>query len=178
MQYRSHHHSRSRGWTSMSTIMNIRRSPQPIALKLRAAVRVAALAIVWSAGSGSAQDLLAADLGRLFFDPQQRAELDRLRLQPPRVAPPPRQIVDAPVVARQPPKDVTLNGYVTRSGGRSTAWINDQPTNAGQASATSAPMPVPFGDAGRRVELKVGQSFSEDAGTRDPLLGGKIQVNR
>lgn len=162
----------------MSKIMNIRRSAQPITWKLRAPVRVAALAIVLSAGSGVAQDLLAADLGRLFFDPQQRAELERLRLQPPRVTPPPRQIVDAPVVARQPPKDVTLNGYITRSGGRSTVWINDQPTNAGHAMATSAPLPVPFGEAGRRVEIKVGQSFSEEGGARDPLAGGKIQVNR
>ena len=162
----------------MSDMMNIRRLTRTIHWNLRAAIRVAALAIVWSAGSGIPQDLRAADLGRLFFDPQQRAELERLRLQPPKAPPRPRQIVEAPIVAPQPPKDVTLNGYVTRSGGRSTVWINDQPTNAGQAPATSAPMPVPFGDTGRRVELKVGQSFGEDAGTRDPLLGGKIQVNR
>ncbi len=163
----------------MSDIMNNRRSTRTIPWNLRTPIRVAALAIVLSVGSGISQDLRAADLGRLFFDPQQRAELDRLRLQPPKAPPRPRQIVEAPIiVAPQPPKDVTLNGYVTRSGGRSTVWINDQPTNTGQASATSAPMPVPFGDAGRRVELKVGQSFGEGAGKRDPLLGGKIQVNR
>ncbi|MFN0303093.1 MAG: hypothetical protein ACKVQU_22370 [Burkholderiales bacterium] len=158
--------------------MNRRRSARTIPWNLRTASRVVALAIVWSAGAGISHDLRAADLGRLFFDPQQRAELDRLRLQPPKAPPRPRQIVETPIVAPQPPKDVTLNGYVTRSGGRSTVWINDQPTNTGQASVTSAPMPVPFGDAGRRVELKVGQSFGEGAGTRDPLLGGKIQVNR
>lgn len=144
----------------------------------RIAMRHWVLVIAIIAGSGMFQDARATDLGRLFFNPQQRAELDRQRRQPPRTITVPPPTVAAPVAAPEPPKDVTLNGYVTRSGGRSTLWVNDQPTNARPGLPTSAPLPVPVGETGKRIPLKVGQSYGEASGTRDPLAGGKIQVNK
>ncbi len=143
----------------------------------RGALAVTALVMAILAASGVSRESVAADLGRLFFDPQQRAELDRARRQPPRQVAPPRPVVQAPVAAPEPAKDVTLNGYVTRSSGRSTLWVNDQAVNARSDLPTSAPLPVPIGDSGKRVQLKVGQSYGEDSGTRDPIAGGKIQVN-
>jgi len=144
----------------------------------RAALSFYGLLIAIVAVSGVLQEARAADLGRLFFDPQQRAELDRQRRQPARTITVPRPTVAAPVVAPEPAKDVTLNGYVTRSGGRSTLWVNDQPSNARPGLATSAPLPVPVGETGKRIPLKVGQSYGEVSGTRDPLAGGKIQVKK
>ena len=140
-------------------------------------IRFAAIAMFLLAGAVHTKPVSAAELGRLFFDPQQRAELDRRRAQPQRqivVAP----IVSAPVIAPPPAKAVTLNGFVTRSDGRSTIWVNDKAASAGNSLGTSAPLAVPIGEADKRIELKVGQSYDDKRGKTDPLAGGRVQVNR
>jgi hypothetical protein len=142
----------------------------------RAALRNAAIAVFFAACATHVPMVTASEIGRLFFDPQERAELDRRRAQPPRmVAPAP---IGAAPIAASPAKAVTLNGFVTQSGGRSTIWINNEAAHGSQGVTTSAPLPVPIGEAGRRIELKVGQSYDDKKGRSDPLAGGRIEVNR
>jgi len=58
-----------------------------------------------------------APVGRIFFTPEQRAQLDTLRTQK-AVA---LQVRDEPV-----PENVTYNGIVRRSDGKASVWINSE----------------------------------------------------
>lgn len=81
-------------------------------------------------------------LGRLFLTPQQRQELDRLRMQDPDSG---------------QRSGLTINGEIRSSSGKRTRWIN------GQADwQSTAPAPA----------LPVGDSFDPITGERQPLLGG------
>jgi len=86
-------------------------------------------------------------LGRLFLTPQQRQELDRLRMQEP---------------DNGQRSGLTINGEIRSSSGKRTRWIN------GQADwQSTAPTPA----------LPVGDSFDPITGERQPLLGGgRIQI--
>lgn len=119
----------------------------------------------------------ARDLGRLFFTPEQRSSLERMRYAPPPKEAPKPVAVAEPAVAPPPLPPVALNGVVTRSGGRSTTWVNGveqhdtlRPTVAG------ASVPV-GGPSNRRVPLKVGETFEPETSMRyDVLRGGSIRV--
>ncbi|MBI4196061.1 MAG: hypothetical protein HY526_13400 [Betaproteobacteria bacterium] len=104
----------------------------------------------------------AEPLGRLFFTPAQRAQLDAARgdkLRAPLAA--------EPEEAPRAPEVVTYGGLVRRSDGKTTVWINDRPTDDG-TGATGSPVRSrvrPDGSinllvpqANRSVDLKVGQS--------------------
>jgi hypothetical protein len=111
----------------------------------------------------------AADLaGRLFFTPDQRAQLDQLRKQKTVAS----QARDEPA-----PETVTYNGIIRRSDGRTTVWMNNQPMSAaelrsGQSVAGSVSrdgrivLQNPQAGNGAKLELKVGQSAT--------LLSGKV----
>jgi len=72
------------------------------------------VALVLAAGR-----VLAADeLGTLFTTPEERARLDRLRRGEPVVQ------AEAGVVSRRKP---AITGYVQRSDGRDTVWIDGRP---------------------------------------------------
>jgi hypothetical protein len=133
------------------------RPPQPLRVALRAAFAVALLA---AAPSSPAQDV-----GRLFFTPQQRQDLDRRREL---------NVTDGPSAVEPA---VTVNGHVTRSSGKTTTWINGVPqydTYRGRAPDRVA---VTSGAVVRGV--KVGQTLDHGKGeVRDPLQGGEIKVNR
>jgi len=105
---------------------------------------------------------LADDLGRLFFTPQERQELDRRRAS---------NIVDrgeAPAVESL----VTVNGQVTRSGGKTTTWINGVAHDDTYRSRD----PARVGVQGRSV--KVGETLDRSRGAvTDPLQGGEIRIN-
>jgi hypothetical protein len=91
------------------------------------------------------------DVGRVFFTPQQRQELDRRR--------------DTNVPENRAPEEslVTVNGQVTRSSGKTTTWINGVPQYGGGAAAGG---------------LKVGQTLDRGNGeVRDTLPRGAIKVN-
>jgi hypothetical protein len=133
------------------------RTPPPHRTTLRVALAVALLA--------ATPAVSAQDVGRLFFTPQQRQDLDRRR---------DLNIVDRPGVVVP---SVTVNGHVTRSSGKTTTWINGVPqydTYHGRAPDRVA---VPSGAAAQGV--KVGQTLDHGKGeVRDPLQGGQIKVNR
>lgn len=111
----------------------------------------------------------AADLaGRLFFTPDQRAQLDQLRKQKAVAS----QARDEPA-----PETVTYNGIIRRSDGRTTVWMNNQPMSAaelrsGQSVAGTVSrdgrivLQNPQAGNGAKLELKVGQSAT--------LLSGKV----
>lgn len=91
-------------------------------------------------------------LGRLFFTPQQRAELDRQRL------------VNPGFNAGTPDQQgsQTINGEVRRSSGRNTRWINGE----AQWTETTPPPRVPVGD-----------TFNPETGEHQSVLGsGRIVV--
>lgn len=102
-----------------------------------------------------AQNPLRADqeaLGRLFFTPQQRAELDRQRLQGP----------GAISGSADTQTAQTINGEIRRSGGRSTRWINGQ---------------VQWNEPAPASRVPVGDTFHPSTGEHESLLGaGKIVI--
>lgn len=106
--------------------------------------------------------------GRLFYTPEQRAQLDQLRAQKAVAS----QVRDEPV-----PETVTYNGIIRRSDGKTTIWMNNQPMSAaelrsGQAVAGTVSrdgrivLQNPQAGNGAKLELKVGQSAT--------LLSGKV----
>ena len=111
----------------------------------------------------------AAELtGRLFFTPDQRAQLDQLRRQKAIAS----QASDEPV-----PETVTYNGIIRRSDGKTTIWMNNQPMSdaelrSGQSVTGSVSrdgrivLQNPQAGSGAKLELKVGQSAT--------LLSGKV----
>ncbi|MGA7749976.1 MAG: hypothetical protein WCA63_07485 [Gallionella sp.] len=86
----------------------------------------------------------AETLGRLFFSPAQRAQMDYDYAQYAR----PDDNVNA----------LMLNGIVQMHGGKRTAWINGVPQAVGR-SDDKAPesVPVPLPGQNKSVKLKVGQ---------------------
>lgn len=91
----------------------------------------------------------AEELGKLFFSPEERLELDRYGVKRPA----------EPSAAPTGPRSLRLDGVVHRSDGRTTVWIN------GRAAppSTARRLPDSVGAAvrlpnGQRVELKVGDT--------------------
>ena len=112
----------------------------------------------------------AQQLGRLFFTDDQRAALDARRRA--RV---PDKPSATPVVVSPTTR---LDGFVKRSEGPSTVWVNGEPlqenVRPGERSVS-----VPVGDSGARVELKPGQVLDRGTGeVRDVLGDGEIRVRR
>ncbi len=103
----------------------------------------------------------AESLGRLFFTPAQRANLDAGKKE--------KNMQAAPV--RRGPAIVKLDGVVVRSDGETTVWVNGKASNRGRsgriraapaADPASARVNVP--GAGPR-ELRVGQQLDTITGT-------------
>lgn len=109
---------------------------------------------------------VADELGRLFFTPQERRELDRRRAS---------NIVErgeAPAVESL----VTVNGQVTRSSGKTTTWINGVAHDDTYRGRDPARVAVERG--GARVPVKVGETLDRSRGTvRDALEGGEIRIH-
>jgi len=114
----------------------------------------------------------AQELGRLFFTPEQRNALDARRKA--RV---PDKPAAAAVVASP---TLRLDGYVKRSGARSTVWVNgesvdDSPPVGGSDSKVG----VSVGENRSRIELKPGQTLDRGNGeVRDVIGGGEIRIRR
>lgn len=74
-----------------------------------------------------------AEFGRLFSTAQERSRLDNLRQQ--RTLQTARQQDASPTAptSAEPPPPITLQGYVKRSDGAATVWINNQPVQENSA---------------------------------------------
>ena len=119
----------------------------------------------------------AQELGRLFFTPDQRAALDARRKarSPDKAA--------ATVVS----PTTRLDGYVQRSGGPSTVWVNGEgqletSPDAPRIGATrrdDGRVSVPVGESGARVGMKPGETLDRGTGEVRDLIGdGEIKIRR
>jgi len=122
---------------------------------------------------GNAQ---AEDLGRLFFTPEQRAALDARRKA---------RVPDRPAMTSVVSPTTRLDGYVKRSGGRSTVFVNGEALLEGTADAPvidperrGGRVPVTGGEGRPRVELRPGQVLDRDTGAVRDVLGesGRVQA--
>jgi len=132
---------------------------------------------LWLAAGAGASG--AQEFGRLFFTPEQRAALDARRKA--RV---PDKPAATPVVASPTTR---LDGYVTRSDGRSTVWVNGESLQEGSADApridpsrgSEGRVRVPVGESGARIGLKPGEVLDRGTGeVRDVIGDGEIRVQR
>jgi len=111
----------------------------------------------------------AEELGRLFFTPQQRQDLDRRRATN-------RAEEEAPQIKEGP---LTLEGRVQRSSGKTTTWINGVPQFDSHPGRDPARITVVPNEGDPGVSLKIGQVYERASGTvRDPLQGGQVRVGK
>jgi hypothetical protein len=120
----------------------------------------------------------AQELGRLFFTAEQRTNLDARRKA--RVPDKPAAVVVAAPVTR-------VDGFVKRSSGPTTVWINGESVgdtapeapriDSGRTAGGAVSITVGEGD--RRVRLKPGETLDRGNGeVRDVIGDGEIRVRR
>ncbi|BAN34414.1 hypothetical protein SCD_n00567 [Sulfuricella denitrificans skB26] len=94
-------------------------------------------------------------IGRLFFSPDERAMLDRLRQK------------SGGSSTLSTTEQITLNGIVQRSSGKNTAWLNQFPQHGNEtpqgitvlkSNGRSSVVPLQL-PSGKQVSLKPGQTF-------------------
>ena len=117
------------------------------------------------------------ELGRLFFTPEQRGALDARRKA---------RVPDKPTAALVVEPTMRLDGFVKRSQGRTTVWMNkeivddtspDAPRLSG--SGASGRVSVKAGESGGRIELKPGETLDRGNGEIRDLIGdGEIKIRR
>lgn len=109
--------------------------------------------------------------GRLFFSPQQRAELDRRRLTN-------SGLEDS---KNEASGSVSLNGLVRPSNSRMTTWVNGIP-RPGESAATTYDgsadsVTIYQSEREGEIRLRVGQSVNLTTGERiDGLKGGRVST--
>lgn len=111
-------------------------------------------------------------IGRLFFTPAQRSSLDVARSQRARATLSTEATGEQPAPLQE--QTITYGGMVRRSDGKSTIWINGRPvteweavrggTVVGKVRADGS-VSIQAPQAGRRVDLKPGQSLELLSGT-------------
>ena len=119
-----------------------------------------------------------APLGRLFLTPGERAALDVIRQN----NRPPEKIItpgatgadeESSGAPAAPPAVVTLHGYVKRSDGKGTVWVNGQPVQEkasnsnieiGKLQGNTNNVQIKLPSTGQAVKLKAGQSYDPASG--------------
>jgi hypothetical protein len=108
-------------------------------------------------------------LGRLFFTPVQRQDLDRRRATNSQAAAAVTVVEDR----------VTANGRVTRSSGPGTTWINGQTQEDAIRERNASTVTLPAEENQPSVSLKIGETLDRTTGEkRDGLGGGSISIKR
>jgi len=117
----------------------------------------------------------AEEFGRLFFTPQQRSALDERRRA---------RVPDKPAAAVVATPVTRVDGYVKRSAGPSTVFINGDPVSetapeAPRIDTTRTPsgtVSITVGE-GTRTRLKPGEALDRGTGeVRDVIGDGEIHV--
>lgn len=116
-------------------------------------------------------------LGRLFLTPAERASLDSVRQNsrpPEKIVTPGNPDQDEDIVeTAAPPPVVTVQGYVKRSDGKGTVWVNGRPVQEkastkdveiGKLQGKSNEVQVKLPSTGQTVKLKAGQSYDPASG--------------
>jgi len=137
-------------------------------------VRAALVALLLcAAGLCQAQEQA---LGRLFFTPEQRDALDARRRA---------RVPDKPAAAAVVSPTTRLDGFVRRSGGPSTVWVNGEglletspeAPRIGVNRSNDGKVSVGVGESGARVGLKPGEVLDRGTGEVRDLIGdGEIRV--
>lgn len=113
-----------------------------------------------------------AELGRLFLSPAQRSIIDDARRGLSREQDPQTSVTDDGATADQPSvntaatETVTVNGFISRSAGAPTVWVNGHSGAAGQLSPPARDgqrVRVPLANGAGQVALKPGQSFNSQS---------------
>src|SRR5262249_2037154 len=103
------------------------------------------------------------NLGRLFFTPQQRQDLDRRRQA---------NIQESTATVNS---FVTVNGQVSRSNGKNTVWVNGVPQETSRKPADPSRVTVQGAEGEPSINLKIGQSFDRARGQlKDPARDGNM----
>lgn len=110
-------------------------------------------------------------LGRLFFTPEQRQQLDYQRNH---------NILEKREVNQEP--SLTVNGVVTRSSGRQTVWVNGEAQNENAATGGTVARPRRGDPAtvtvdaagGSATTAKVGDTIDPQSGEASRLINGQI----
>ncbi len=132
----------------------------------------ALLACLLHAGAAAAQQL-----GRLFYTPEQRAALDARRAA---------RLPDKPSAAAESPT-TRVDGYVRRSSGKSTVWMDGEPLPEGlqleglrvRRGNDPTKVTVSVGEDGRRIELRVGETLDRATGEVKDVIGdGEVRIGR
>ena len=124
-------------------------------------------------------------LGRLFLTPGERSGLDYIRQTsklPDRIVKPKTtESADGDAVAPPVPASrVTVQGYVKRSDGKGTVWINRQPLRetstqgdiaVGRVGAADGRVPLKLTSTAKEISLKAGQTY-------DPASGAVVERAR
>lgn len=123
-------------------------------------------------------------LGRLFLSPAERSNLDYLRQTskpPDRTIKPETAESSAGELPPPPPVSaVTVQGYVKRSDGKGTVWVNRQPLReassqgdigVGKIGRTDGRVQLKLQGADKAVALKAGQTY-------DPVSGAVVERTR
>ena len=133
------------------------------------------LGVAFAACTAAAQ---AQELGRLFFTPEQRAALDERRKA---------RIPDKPAAVIVEAPSTRLDGYVKRSDGKSTLFVNGEAIPEGAQTEGMSLVPdharpdrasIRAGDNNRRIPLKVGQSLDRSTGEVHDPVDGELRVER
>lgn len=117
-------------------------------------------------------------LGRLFLTPEQRAQLDLVRVKRDQHQTTNSDASMPAMAAPAGPGVVTYNGMVKRSDGKSTVWINGKPVNERDRTRKDAEVNVlglrndgavslAIPQANRIASLKVGQNLEVTSGRID-----------
>jgi len=115
------------------------------------------------------------EIGRLFLTPEQRSALDTRRKA---------RLPDKPAAAVET-SFARLDGFVKRSGGPSTVFVNGEPLPVGAPAEGMRLAPhrndpsrvsVSVGEVEKPVELKVGQTLERINGGVSDVIGGEIRV--
>jgi hypothetical protein len=107
-----------------------------------------------------AANAAAAPIGRLFNTPEERHQLDLRRDTAAMPA------ARAPAQAALLPEPVTVNGFVKRSGGKSTVWIDDVPRVQERFGGTDLRPTVTLRlPDGRNIQVKAGQTVDLATGS-------------
>ena len=125
----------------------------------------ALLAALALASAAAATPAIGADLGRLFFTPQQRQDMDRRRLT---------NAQESVVVVESV---LTVDGHVSRSGGPATTWINGVPQEDSRPGRDPSRVTIQPTESEPQVSVKVGQTLDRVRGeVREGFGSGEVSV--
>ena len=144
---------------------------RPLKRRINASISglASVLAVIASLCSPAQAQEIPEELGRLFFTPERRQILDRQRQL---------NIQEKQEIPEDP--TLTINGVVTRSSGKRTAWINGVSQNENDTQSGVAVTPNRK-DPGKIVvhvietpatNAKVGDTVNRNTGESSDLLNG------